>query len=171
MAKVVGTFFNMKMSGTMGDMVFDRRGFVRLKGEHTQQPSANQGDVRQTMAAAQKCAKACGPATRQLVKAVADDATHWNAYLVKNLIGSKRSLFLEGVQRYQEDASVDQAGWEAAGTAAGLRPIKVEYANEAEITPGAQLFLLASTLFSLGLYESVGQPNGNAGAWKENIVS
>jgi hypothetical protein len=74
------------------------------------------------------------------------------------------------VWRYNEDPAVDRPGWEAAGIATGLRPIKVEYANEGEIFPGAQLFLLASTLFSLGLYENVGQPNGNAGAWKENIV-
>lgn len=160
----------MKMSGTMGDMVFDRRGFVRLKGGHTGQPSASQGDIRQTMAAAQKCAKVCGPATRQLIKDAADNPTYWNAYLVKNLIGPKRSLFLENVQRYQEDPAVDQPGWEAAAIAAGLRPIRVEYANEGEISPGAQLFLLASTLFSLGLYENAGQPNGNAGAWKESIV-
>jgi hypothetical protein len=152
-------------------MVFDRRGFVRLKGEHNNPPSASQGDIRQTMAAAQKCARVCGPATRQLVKATAADPAHWNAFLIKNLIGPKRSLFLDSVQRYQEDAAVDRPDWEAAAAEAGLRPISLEYASEDEITPGAQLFLLASTLFSLGLYESVGQPNGNAPAWKESIVS
>jgi hypothetical protein len=47
----------------------------------------------------------------------------------------------------------------------------LEYAGEAEISPGAQLFILASTLFSLGLYETLGQPNGNAEVWKESIIS
>jgi hypothetical protein len=31
--------------------------------------------------------------------------------------------------------------------------------------------MLASTLFSLGLYEALGQPNSNAAVWKDNIIS
>jgi hypothetical protein len=31
--------------------------------------------------------------------------------------------------------------------------------------------MLASTLFALGLYEDLGQPNGNAGAWQAQIVA
>lgn len=170
MAKVVGTFFNMKMSGAMGDMVFDRRGFVRLKGEHPNLNSASQGDFRQTMTAAQKCVKVCGPATRQLVKDVADNPAYWMAYLVKNIIGPKRSLYLDSLSRFS-DPTVDQAGWEAAAVEAGLRPVHLDYANEGEISPGAQLFVLASTLYSLGLYETIGYPNGNAAAWKTQIIS
>ena len=67
--------------------------------------------------------------------------------------------------------AIDQPGWEAAAAEAGLRPIDLDYANEGEISPGAQLFMLASTLFSLGLYETVGQPNGNPTDWKESITS
>lgn len=170
MAKVVGSFFNMKMSGTLGEMVFDRRGFVRLKGKHPNHYSTSQGDFRQTMAVAQKCARACGATTRQLIKAVADDPARWNAYLAKNLIGPERATYLETLSGFG-DEGVDQSGWEIAGVEAGLRPIKLEYAGDAQISPGAQLFILASTLFSLGLYETLGQPNGNAEVWKERIIS
>jgi hypothetical protein len=94
MAKVVGSFFNMKMSGKLGEVVFDRRGFVRLKGEYHDPRTASQGDFRQTMAAAQKCAKVCGPATRQLVKEISHTSAQWRTYLIKNLIGPNRALYL-----------------------------------------------------------------------------
>ena len=42
---------------------------------------------------------------------------------------------------------------------------------EPGISPGAQLFVLASTLYGLGLYASLGSPNGNAQEWKDNITS
>lgn len=69
------------------------------------------------------------------------------------------------------DPALDQSGWEIAAVEAGLRPISLDYANEGEISPGAQLFMLASTLYTLGLYETVGQPNGNPNAWKVSIIS
>jgi hypothetical protein len=170
MAKIIGSFFNMKMSGALGEMVFDRRGFVRLKSNRADAQTTRQGDFRQTMMAAQKCTGVCGPATRQLVKDVADNPARWSSYLIKHLIGPDRSLFLDSMSRYT-DPKVDQPGWEAAGIAAGLRPVRLEYAGEAEISPGAQLFMLASTLFSLGLYEDLGQPNGNAALWKTSITA
>jgi hypothetical protein len=154
----------------MGDMVFDRRGFVRLKGDHANQYSASQGDYRQTMSAAQKCIRVCGPTTRQLLKDVADDPAYWTAYLVKNIIGPKRTLYLDSMTRFG-DPEVDQPGWETAAVEAGLRPVNLDYANEGEITPGAQLFMLASTLYTLGLYETIGPPNGNAAGWKSQIIS
>ena len=52
----------------------------------------------------------------------------------------------------------------------GLREVYIAYANEAGISPGVQLFALASTLFELGLYTNLGQLNGNAEVWKEQIV-
>lgn len=170
MAKVVGSFFNMKMSGTLGEIIFDQRGFVRLKGKRPSHYSPSQGDVRQTMAAAQKCAHVCGPTTREMVKMVAGESGHWMAYLVKNFIGPKRTLYLESRGRFSE-SKADQSAWEIAAIEAGLRPIRLEYAGEAQISPGTQLFILASTLFSLGLYKTLGQPNGNADAWKERITS
>lgn len=170
MAKMSGSFFNIKMSGALGEIVFDQRGFVRFKSRPSTRYSTSQGDFRQTMAVARKCAKVCGSATRQLVKAIADNPAHWNAYLAKNLIGPYRNVYLDTLRRYS-DPVVDRPTWEIAGVEAGLRPIRLEYAGEAEISPGAQLFILASTLFSLGLYETLGQPNGNAEVWKEKIVS
>ncbi|GIK41657.1 MAG: hypothetical protein BroJett011_54900 [Chloroflexota bacterium] len=170
MAKMSGSFFNIKMSGALGEIIFDQRGFVRLKGKRLSHYSTSQGDFRQTMAVAQKCAKVCGSTTRQLIKAVADNSAHWNAYLAKNLIGPHRTVYLDTLNRYG-DPAVDRPAWEIAGVEAGLRPIRLEYAGEAEISPGAQLFILASTLFSLGLYETLGRPNGNAEIWKEKIVS
>lgn len=170
MAKMSGSFFNIKMSGTLGEIIFDQRGFVRLKGKRPSHYSTSQGDFRQTMMVTQKCAKVCGSATRQLIKAVARNSAHWNTYLAKNLIGPHRTVYLDTLHRYS-DPAVDRPAWEIAGVEAGLRPIKLEYAGEAQISPGAQLFILASTLFSLGLYETLGQPNGNAEAWKERIIS
>ena len=51
-----------------------------------------------------------------------------------------------------------------------LPGVYVPYANEAGVSPGAQLFALASTLFELGLYTNLGQLNSNAEVWKEQIV-
>lgn len=52
-----------------------------------------------------------------------------------------------------------------------MQEVVVPYAHQAAISPGAQLFALASTLFDLGLYSSLGQSNGNAEVWKESITS
>jgi hypothetical protein len=168
MAKIIGSFFNMKMSGTLGEMVFDRRGFIRLKGKQSNLYSASQGDTRQAMTVAQKCVKVCGPATRQLLRSVAEEPARWSAYLTKNLIGPERTLFLEALNNYP---GVDQTSWEAAAAEAGLRTVTIGYATVDQVSPGAQLFVLASTLFSLGLYTSVGSPNGNAAEWKTQIIS
>jgi hypothetical protein len=54
---------------------------------------------------------------------------------------------------------------------AGLRPVDLPYADESGASPGAQLFALASTLYSLGLYTELGQPNDNAAAWQAQIGS
>jgi hypothetical protein len=160
----------MKMSGALGEIVFDRRGFVRLKGHNPNRRTASQGDFRQTMAAAQKCAQVCGSNTRQLIRNVADEPARWSAYLVKNLIGPDRTNYQINMRRFASRI-VDQPAWEAAAVEAGLRPVHLDYAGEAEISPGAQLFMLAWTLFSLGLYETLGRPDGNARAWKESIIS
>lgn len=170
MAKVTGSFFNMKMSGTLGEVIFDRRGFVRVKGQQRDRHSTSQGDFRQTMTVAQKCATTCGPATRQALKAIADNPAQWSIYLVKALIGPQRQVYLANLAGYN-DPTVDQPGWEAAAAELGLRPIHLEYAAEAEVSPGAQLFVLAATLYRLGLYTSLGQPNGNAAVWQQQIAA
>ena len=59
---------------------------------------------------------------------MADNRAHWNAYLVKNLIGPNRSLYLDSMSRYS-DPALDQSGWEIAAVEAGLRPISLDTAN------------------------------------------
>jgi hypothetical protein len=66
---------------------------------------------------------------------------------------------------------VEQPEWEAMAASLSLQVVDIPYAEEAGISPGAQLFVLASTLFSMGLYSSLGQPNGNAEIWKDSITS
>lgn len=170
MAKISGSFFNMKMSGTLGEVVFDRRGFVRVKGQPRDAHSPSQGNFRQTMSVAQKCATVCGADTRQALKEIAANSAQWRAALVKALIGPQRQVYLANLGRYN-DPTVDQAGWEAAAVEMGLQPIHLEYAAEAEVSPGAQLFVLAATLYRLGLYTSLGQPNGNAAVWQQQIAA
>ena len=171
MAKVTGPLFSMGASGSFGDIVFDRRGIARFKVAQRDSQTATQGDFRQAMSVAQKCVKVCGPTTRELLKGSAEDPSTWHIHLVKYLIGSHRAAFDAAWQLYKSDPEVDQAGWETAAGELGLRPVSVDYATETGVSPGAQLFILASTLFSLGLYATVGQPNGNAAAWKAQIGS
>jgi hypothetical protein len=169
MAKVTGPLFSMSVSGAIGEIVFDRRGFAYLKKGHRDAKTASQGNYRQAMRVAQNGVKLCGPHTRQLLKAATPSAT-WHGYLMKTIIGPKQSNLTRHLQIFS-DPAVDQAGWEAAATSAGLRPVTVEYADRAEVSPGAQLFSLARTLFELGVYTPLGQPDDNAEAWRESIVS
>ena len=157
MAKVTGPLFSMGATGSFGNIVFNRKGFAYLKTIHSDPQTANQGDFRQTMSVAQKCVKACGPTT-------------WNGYLVKNMIGRNRTIFSQYRQNYMYQG-VDKTGWEAAADSMGVHPVSLEYANEAAVSPGEQLFILASTLFSLGVYSTLDQPNGNPEAWRDNIIS
>jgi hypothetical protein len=70
------------------------------------------------MSVAQKCVKACGPNTRQLLKA-ANHTTTWNGYLVKNLIGRNRTIFSQYRNNYNGLGGVGMAGWETAATKLG----------------------------------------------------
>jgi hypothetical protein len=169
MAKIIGPLFSMRVSGTLGQIVFDRRGFVYLKKGHRDAKTTNQGNYRLAMMVAQRGVKLCGPNTRQLLKAATPTAT-WHGYLMKHIIGPQRSSFTRHLQDYN-DPALDQAAWEAAAVRAGLRPILVSYADRAAVSPGAQLFCLGSTLYELEIYTNLGRPNGNAEAWKECIVS
>ncbi len=169
MAKIKGPLFSMSATGSFGDIVFDRRGYAYLKPERRDAQTPAQGDARQAIAVGQKCASVCGEATRQQLKAKAADPAHWGAYLSSQLLGPQRSRFIAVLAEYNSEA-VEQAGWEAAAQSLGMQDVFVPYAHQAAISPGAQLFALASTLFGLGLYTSLGQPNGNAEMWKEQIV-
>lgn len=169
MAKVSGPLFSLRVSGTIGEIVFDRRGFAYLKKGHRDAKTTRQGSYRQAMIVAQRGVKLCGPQTRQALKAATTTST-WHGYLMKNIIGPQQSHYRRCLQNFN-DPAVDQAGWEAAAASIGLLPLELAYAEETIISAGAQLFSLASTLFSLGLYRELGQPGGNAAAWQAQIVS
>lgn len=168
MAKVTGPLFSMNVTGAFGNIIFDKRGFAYLKPERRDAKTKRQGNYRQAMAVAQKGVKLCGPTTRQLLKETSTTAT-WHGYLMKNIIGPQHSHYNRYLRQYSELESA-QAAWEAAALEAGLRPIEVEYANEAGVSPGAQLFILAAALYDLGLYASLGRPEGNAEVWRESVA-
>lgn len=168
MAKVIGSLFNLRISGAIGELVFDKRGFVRPKGVYRDRKTTTQGNFRQALTVAQRCVKICGPATRQQVKAITPAQARWNCYLMKELLGPQRARYHRSIEDFTAPAG-DQAAWEAAALKLGLRAVTVDYAAEAGISPGTQLFILASTLFALGLYADVGQPAANAAAWGERV--
>jgi hypothetical protein len=160
----------MKVSGALGEIIFDRRGFVRRKGQCRDPKTGSQGDFRQAMMVAQQCVKVCGPQIQQQLRQMSEEPSRWSAYLLKQVMGPKRSHYNEQMARYL-DPAVDQAGWEAAALALGLRRVKLAYAQAGEIPAGAQLFLLAAMLWKLGIYPELGQPGANAADWQERIAS
>ena len=170
MAKVSGPLFSMAVSGSFGGIIFDRRGYAYVRHRSRDAQTPGQGNFRLAMTVAQKCASACGPTTRQQVKELTPEPARWSPYLVKQLIGPKSQSFLDGLAQYA-DPGVEQAGWEAAGGRIPLREVFIPYAQHGPVTPGAQLFLLASTLFRLGLYPNLDWPDGNPQLWQESISS
>ena len=170
MAKIRGALFSMDASGSVGELIFDRRGYAYFKPRRQDKQTPEQGNYRLAMAVAQKCVKTCGDTTRQKLREIADNPAYWGTYLTKQLIGPQRSAYQTTLAQYT-DPAVNQPVWEATAASIGLREIQIPYALEAGVSPGAQLFVLASTLFSLGVYSELGQPNGNAPAWKDSITS
>jgi hypothetical protein len=170
MAKVIGPLFSMGASGAFGNIIFDRRGFARLKGSHRDARTVSQINFRQTLTVTQRCVKVCGSSTRQELKQRINGASRWNTYLVKNLIGPRQSAYLEKLNRFATEV-VDQTQWEAAAVGMGMRQVPLDNAPEAAISPGAQLFVLASTLYDIGIYTGLGQPSANAEAWKVQITT
>lgn len=169
MTTITGRLFNTSARGSFGEMAFIRQNMAFPQNNHHNAKTTHQDDFRQAMTVANKCVKVCGPATQEQLNRAAHTAT-WHNYLVKNLIGTSLASYTFYLQNYT-DPKVDQAGWEAAAMSAGLQPITLDHADGASVSPGMQLFLVASTLFSLGLYATVGRPNGNPEAWKEQITS
>ena len=170
MAKITGPLFSMNASGSFGGIIFDRRGYAYMRRTSRDPRTPKQGNFRQAMTAAQKCAGVCGHNTRQELRALADDPARWSAYLTKQMIGPQRATLLAALAHYAE-LEADHPHWEEAATGIGLRAVDIPYAEEAGISPGAQLFALASTLFGMGLYNNLGQPDGNAAIWKDSIIS
>lgn len=170
MAKVSGPLFSMAVSGNFGGIIFDRRGYAYIRRSPRDARTPGQGNYRLALTVAQKCASACGPATRQQVKALATEPARWSPYLVQQLIGPQNQSFLAGLAQFTAPG-IDQAGWEAAAVRIGLREVFIPYAQHGVVTPGAQLFLLAATLFRLGLYSGLGRPGGNPDIWQASISS
>lgn len=170
MAKVIGPLFSMNVSGAVGEIVFDRRGYVRRKGRVRDPKTSRQGNFRLAMIAAQQCVKVCGPHTRQELRRISPEPARWSATLLKYLLGPQRTNYNNCLARYR-DPALDRTDWESAAVEAGLRSVNLAYAADAEISPGAQLFLLALTLFSLGLYLELGRPGSNAAVWQERITA
>jgi hypothetical protein len=162
----------MEVSGALGDLVFDRRGFVRRKGQQTNPKTAKQGNSRQAMNAAQRCIKICGPQTRQLLRAVAKPASQWSLYLTGQFLGPKRAHFLDRQARYQDDGG-NQPAWEQAVVEIGLKEVRIDYAEDVPISAGAQLFMLAATLYDLGIYAALGVPavGADVEGWRDGIMA
>jgi hypothetical protein len=152
----------------VGELFFDKRGFVRNKVVYRDRKTTHQGNFRLALTVAQKCVKVCGPLTRQQIKAIIPAQTRWNCHLMKELLGPNRASYHQAMANFT-DPAVDQATWEQAATGLGLRAVTLNYADEAGISPGAQLFILASTLFHMGIYADLGQPAANVEVWGERI--
>jgi hypothetical protein len=195
MAKIRNPLFSMVVSGAFGDIIFDRRGYVRRKGGYRDRKSASQGNARQALTAAQRCAQVCGPETRKRLRAVADKASYWSAYLTKHILGSKRATFEERRAIYNggdapeptpledvttqldlqesllpESPAEPAPDWEAEALELGLVEVHLDYADEPPISPGLQLFMLAATLYDLGIYTELGDPaTADAAAWRKAV--
>jgi hypothetical protein len=87
-----------------------------------------------------------------------------------------RLVFLASCQTAPRSDADAFKGFAPALVAAGLRKVRVDYAQEAPVSPGAQLFLLAMTLYELGIYEELGHPAGSeatepdVAGWQASIV-
>lgn len=175
MAKVRGPLYSMMVSGAIGEIVFDRRGFIRRKGGYRDAKTATQGNFRQALAAAQQCARMCGPDTRRELRAVADKPAQWVPFLNKRLLGAQRARYRQLLAMFQSEP-VDQARWETAAQGIGLKPVHYDYAGEPPVTPGVQLFLLVATLHELGIYPELGYRveervvEVDVEAWAERVV-
>jgi len=98
----------------------------------------------------------------------ADQASRWSAFLTKTLLGPERARYHELAEIYR-NGIVDRPLWEAAAREIGLKEVGLAYAAEAPISPGRQLFMLATTLYDLGNPAENEPPGSNAEAWQRQI--
>jgi hypothetical protein len=174
MARIKGPLFSMEATGSFGNIVFDRRGFARYKATGDDAQTPGQGNVRQTMAAAQHCVGICGPNTRELLKGLSKPRSQWPNHLVSHYIGLERATFQQNLEIYGN--GVDRDAWEVAADEMGLIEASVPYAEEPAVSPGAQLFMLAATLYDFDIYAEFGNPAGNGAepdvqGWKNSIMA
>lgn len=147
----VGPFFRLKIPAILGERIYDRAGYVRLSGDLS--PSSRPGPQMAT-------------ATQQLIKKMAADPAYWQTYLAKALTGSHRARYMESLGHFATDPAINPACWEAAANEVGLYPIYLDEVNETEVSPGAQLFALASNLSGLDLLAALNR----SGIWKDETI-
>lgn len=174
MARIKGPLFSMEATGSFGNIIFDRRGIARYNSTRDDAQTPSQGNVRQTMAAAQQCVRICGPNTREMLKDLSKPRSQWPNHLVKHFIGAERATFQQNLDIYGN--GVDRDAWEVAADEMGLTEVSLRYAEEPAVSPGAQLFMLAITLYDFNIYEEFGNPAGNGTkpdiqGWKNSITS
>lgn len=160
MAIGIRPFFKLKLPSVLSDLLLDRNGYVQLPGDLPHKPAT----IPQSASASQP-AKLGGPVTQQLLKKIAADPTQWQAALAKALSGPDRLQYLDRLQHYRTDSSVDSIAWEVAASEVGLRTIYLDDAHQTELTPGVQLFALVSNLSGLGLLALLRCSTTQTGLW------
>jgi hypothetical protein len=159
-------------SGAVGQLVFDRRGFVRLKGNQAPTKTAAQGDARQAMTAAQHGVKVCGPVTRDMIKGLVEVQRDWSAFLNKKFIGKKRKAFSASMAAFEALEPLAQDDWNNAAEALKMEEVELDYAAAGPISPGAQLFAPARTHYDLDIHAETGSPDAsNAAAWQASVAA
>jgi hypothetical protein len=175
MAKTRGPLFSLEASGSFGPVVYDKRGIARVKTTPDDPQTPQQGNQRQIMSTAQRCVKLCGPNTREQLKQVARPRSQWHSNLIKNFIGDDSAHYQDNLAVYGN--GVDQAAWETAAEEIGMNPVQIDYATAEPVSPGTQLFMLASTLYDFDIYPELGHPAGSGNptsdveGWKQSIIS
>ena len=184
MGKTINPAHSRSVSGSIGDLVYDYRGYVRSKPKKSDKPqSAARGNVQQSFAAARKTVKIAGPTIEQAIRTHKDikrkkkrqrkyfQPGYWATYLASEMLGTKRGSFIYYRQQFDNLAPSDQLTWEKIGYVVGLERFEVAHASEAAITPGLQLYWLAKTLRPLGIYTHLAPPNAeNALNWAAHIT-
>lgn len=155
----VGPLFRLKIPAILGERSYDRAGYVRLSGDWS--PSPMPGP---------QMAALSGTATQQLIKRMAANPAYWQAYLAKALTGSHRARYMESLGHFAADPAINPTSWEAAANEAGLYSIYLDEVNETEVSPGAQLFALASNLSGLGLLAALSRSTHSAWIWKDEAI-
>lgn len=155
----VRPFFQLKLRRVWGEARFERKEYGRLPA-----PAAP------PMSVAPQEAKLGGPATQQLVRNIAASPATWQAFLAKALHGSDRARYLESIRHFSTDPAINPGPWEAVARETGFHSLHLDDTSETEVSPGAQLFALASNLSGLGLLAALSRSTGQAGIWQDQPV-
>jgi len=170
MAKTVGALMSMEASGKFGSAItFDRRGYARVYKIPANPKTANQGDVRQRMAAVQAVAKLFGAAAITAIKLVSVPSYRWNSYVVKAAIGSANAQYTAAKGVWTALQANDKTAWNGAFSTVAV-PDNA-YATMAVPTSGEAAFIVATGLFANGLFVAAAVPAaGNSAAWAAALL-